>query len=81
MHGCGYCMGRKWRSNQHTSYGIPFSSNDIVECILDMDKKQLSYVHNGTHLGVAFEALPDEVWPAVSLVKCAENFYLSYTGW
>lgn len=50
-------------------YGFRFKNDDIVECILDTNASTLSYIHRGNDLGVAFTELPDEVFPAVSLVS------------
>eukprot|EP00954_Amorphochlora_amoebiformis_P008669 674861-Amorphochlora_amoeboformis.AAC.1 len=44
-----------------------FGANDLVRVTVDMKKRELSYAINGRDLGVAFNDIPEEVYPAFSM--------------
>ncbi|RHY34214.1 hypothetical protein DYB32_001882 [Aphanomyces invadans] len=47
-------------------FGTPFKSGDILMTILDHTSKTVSFVHNGSHLGIAYSNVDDDVlFPAV----------------
>lgn len=75
---CGYGYGgtaKKSNNRQFSDYGLPFGEKfDIVGCILDMDKGELSFTKNGRNMGVAFKISPrslesNEIYPTI----CVKN--------
>ncbi|KAL6051936.1 Protein kinase domain-containing protein [Balamuthia mandrillaris] len=50
------------------TYGEPFTDQDTMGILLDMDKHQLSFCKNGRNLGVAYHNISstEEVFPAVA---------------
>ncbi|KAJ3094404.1 hypothetical protein HDU97_008117 [Phlyctochytrium planicorne] len=72
---------RKWHSNfiRENTYGKEWITGDIVTALLDLDRREMSFLLNGEDLGVAFENVPQDVdwFPAVSLAAgqgCRFNF-------
>lgn len=70
--------GKKSNSKQFTDYGEPFGINDVIGCLLDLQKGEVSFTKNGKNLGVAFrihELMKNEtLYPAVVL-KNAEMLF------
>ena len=54
-----YCFatnGEKWSKGNRDKYHLnSFNQGDIIQMILDCPQKQLSFVHNNKHLGVAYD--------------------------
>ncbi|XP_018022362.1 uncharacterized protein LOC108678452, partial [Hyalella azteca] len=63
---------RSWNVNCR-KYGDSWQSGDVITCGIDMDKRTISYMRNGKHLGEAFSSIArgkDCVYfPAMSLSK------------
>lgn len=47
--------GKKSNSKSFDEYGEAFGLSDTIGCYLDMDKMEISFSKNGTHLGKAFD--------------------------
>jgi hypothetical protein len=58
------------------SYGERFSQGDTIGVTLDMDRGTLSFTHNGASLGVAFEGLSGELFPAVAFYNRGQRLSL-----
>lgn len=63
--------GKKSNSRQFDSYGAPYGQNDVIGCLLDLDRSVISFTKNGQDLGVAFQ-LPGQLrekalYPAICL--------------
>jgi hypothetical protein len=71
-----YGCGNTYRSGSSSSYGQSYRTGDVITLQLDMDARTLSYMKNGTSLGVAFTDLPDQVYPAFSLYTKNDHFQL-----
>lgn len=67
-YGWGYIGDRAiyHRRNKLRAYGDRFMQGDVIGVTLDMDNGTLSYSKNGLDLGVAFDGLAGELYPAVS---------------
>ena len=48
----------KASTSRYKSYGVKCNDNDIVEMIIDFDKRTIKYIINGKDYGVAFKELP-----------------------
>jgi hypothetical protein len=55
-----------YQRNRLKSYGDVFGEGDIIGVHLDCDKQTLSFSKNGMMLGIAFENVIGEVFPAVA---------------
>lgn len=66
--GWGYIGDRALYHNRAKTrtYGDRFVQGDVVGITLDMDQGTLSYSKNGLDLGVAFDNLAGELYPAIS---------------
>lgn len=64
---------RKWHGNytENYTYGLNWSANDILTCMLDLDNKTVSFALNGMDLGVAFKDVDSsQMWyPAASFTE------------
>ena len=72
--GFGYGgTAKKSNSRRFDSYGETYGDGDILGCFVDLDRMEISFSKNGTHLGVAFR-LPknfsDPLFPAICLKNC-----------
>lgn len=70
--------GKKSNNKQFDDYGEAFGIHDVVGCLLDLVKMEISFTKNGKNLGVAFR-IPDQqknetFYPAVVL-KNAEILF------
>lgn len=72
--------GMKSNNKQFEPYGEAFGNNDIIGCLLDLDKMEISFTKNGNSLGIAF-SIPgnlkqDVFYPSVVLknAEMAFNF-------
>lgn len=70
--------GKKSHNKQFDDYGEAFGKSDVIVCILDLDRLEISFLKNGVNLGVAFR-IPDNLrnetfYPAVVL-KNAEILF------
>lgn len=50
------------------AYDINWIEGDIIQCYLDCDKKEMSFGHNGTFIGLVFDdvEIGDGLYPAMS---------------
>ncbi|XP_050396558.1 ran-binding protein 9 isoform X1 [Patella vulgata] len=48
-------------------YGPTFTTGDVIGCCVNLVEKTCFYTKNGIHLGVAFTALPPNLYPTVGL--------------
>lgn len=46
--------GKKSHNRQFDDYGEPFGKSDVITCVLDLDRSEVSFLKNGVDLGVAF---------------------------
>lgn len=71
--------GKKSNNRQFEDYGESFGIHEVIGCLLDLQKGEISFTKNGKHLGVAFR-LNDQMrthetfYPAVVL-KNAEMLF------
>ena len=78
QHGWGYIGDRALyhRRSKVSSYGERFSEGDTITVTLDMDRGTLSFARNGVDLGVAFEGLSGELFPAVAFYNRGQRLSL-----
>lgn len=50
--------GKKSHDRKFVEYGQPYGQGDTIGCLLDLEKKTISFTKNGADLGVAFELGP-----------------------
>ena len=62
-----YGCGNTYRQGSSKSYGSPYRTGDIITVVLDCDARKMSFKKNDEALGVAFEDLPNVLYPALSL--------------
>ncbi|XP_066153247.1 ATP-dependent RNA helicase Ddx1 [Euwallacea fornicatus] len=77
--GWGYGgTGKKSHNRQFDNYGEAFGKNDVITCLLDLDKGEVKFAKNGVDLGVAFAGINVQgpLFPAVVLknAEMAFNF-------
>lgn len=77
--GFGYGgTGKKSNNRQFDDYGEAYGKNDVITCLLDLERNEISYLKNGTNLGVAFrinDNLRNETfYPAVVLKNAEISF-------
>ncbi|KAL1502170.1 hypothetical protein ABEB36_007355 [Hypothenemus hampei] len=77
--GWGYGgTGKKSNNRQFDNYGEAFGKNDVITCLLDLEKGEVKFLKNGVDLGVAFTGINKNqpVFPAVVLknAEMAFNF-------
>lgn len=70
--------GKKSHNRQFDDYGEAFGKNDVLTCLLDLERNEISYLKNDLNLGLAFR-IPDQLrnetfYPAVVL-KNAEILF------
>lgn len=70
--------GKKSHNKQFSDYGEAFGKSDVIICVLDLDRNEISFSKNDINLGVAF-CIPDNLrnetfYPAVVL-KNAEILF------
>ncbi|XP_018332939.1 ATP-dependent RNA helicase Ddx1 isoform X2 [Agrilus planipennis] len=46
--------GKKSNNKQFDNYGEAFGKNDVITCLLDLDKGEIAFLKNGIDLGSAF---------------------------
>jgi hypothetical protein len=51
---------------------------DVIGVLLDCDNHSISWFHNDKNLGVAYNDLPDELYPAVSLNEPTEAVRIEF---
>ncbi|KAJ3673347.1 hypothetical protein LUZ60_006721 [Juncus effusus] len=67
----------KW-NKEPKNYGQPWSTGDVIGCCIDLVNREISFYRNGSSLGVAFNAIKNNVYyPAVSLSD-GERCYLNF---
>jgi hypothetical protein len=54
-------------------YGEPFSAGDIVGVILDFNSGTLSFTRNGKTLGIAFDKIYGELFPAIAFYNVGQE--------
>nr|CCA19205.1 conserved hypothetical protein [Albugo laibachii Nc14] len=65
------CRVLKWTEGKDLDYGEQWEAGDIIGCMIDLWKGQISYTKNGKSLGVAFDNVnnsssDERFFPAVS---------------
>jgi hypothetical protein len=58
------------------AYGERFGQGDVIGVTLDMDRGTLSFSKNGLDLGVAFDGLAGEIYPAVAFYNQGQQISL-----
>ena len=58
------------------AYGERFGEGDTIGVVLDMDRGTLAFTKNGVDLGVAFEGLSGELFPAVAFYNQGQRVSL-----
>ena len=69
--------GNKYgEKGQGSSYSETFETGDIIGCLYDLEKQEISFTKNGISLGVAFTKIDKQVnfYPSLTTVNCL------YTG-
>lgn len=70
--------GKKSNNKQFDDYGEAFGMNDVIGCMLDIGRGEISYSKNGKNLGVAFriqDQMKNETfYPAVVLKNAEMEF-------
>lgn len=67
--------GKKSHNRQFDDYGEAFGKNDIITCLLDLERSEVSFLKNGANLGVAFrinDNLRNETFYPAVVLKNAE---------
>lgn len=67
--------GKKSHNRQFDDYGEAFGKNDVITCLLDLERNEISYLKNGCHLGIAFrfnDNLRNETFYPAVVLKNAE---------
>ena len=54
-------------------YGEPFSAGDVVGVILDFNSGTLSFTKNGKTLGIAFDRIYGELFPAIAFYNVGQE--------
>lgn len=70
--------GKKSNSRQFDDYGEAFGKNDVLTCLLDLERMEISFMKNGTNLGVAFrinDNLRNETFFPAVVLKNAEILF------
>ncbi|CAM9106802.1 unnamed protein product, partial [Hapterophycus canaliculatus] len=77
-HGWGFIGDRALyhKRTKAKAYGERFGQGDTVGVNLDMDRRTLSFSKNGQDLGVAFEGLVGNLYPAVSFYNQGQRLSL-----
>lgn len=75
--------GKKSNNRQFDDYGEAFGKSDVIGCLLDLQRLEVSFTKNGQNLGVAFR-LPenlakDTFYPAVVLKNAEMQFNFGKT--
>lgn len=53
---CAYSSsGQKWTASKPEAFGVKFSAGDSIGCFLDLETCTISFSHNGTWLGQAYQ--------------------------
>ena len=58
------------------TYGERFGQGDVIGVTLDMDRGTLSFSKNGLDLGVAFDGLAGQIYPAVAFYNQGQQISL-----
>lgn len=67
--------GKKSHNRQFDDYGEAFGKNDVITCLLDLERNEISFLKNGCDLGVAFrfnDHLRNETFYPAVVLKNAE---------
>lgn len=70
--------GKKSHNRQFDDYGEAFGKNDVITCLLDLERNEISYLKNGVNLGVAFrinDNLKNEAFYPAVVLKNAEILF------
>lgn len=70
--------GKKSHNRQFDDYGEAFGMHDVLTCIIDLDRFEISYLKNGQSLGVAFriaDNLKNETFYPSVVLKNAEILF------
>lgn len=75
--------GKKSNNKQFDNYGEPFGMHDVIGCLLDLDKGEISFTKNGKDLGKAFDLNGQQksqtFFPAVVLKNAEMSFNFGST--
>ncbi|XP_001352892.3 ATP-dependent RNA helicase Ddx1 [Drosophila pseudoobscura] len=78
-HGFGFGgTGKKSNNRQFDDYGEAFGKADVIGCLLDLQRLEMSFTKNGQSLGVAFrvpENLSKETFYPAVVLKNAEMLF------
>lgn len=70
--------GKKSHNRQFDDYGEAFGKNDVITCLLDLERSEISYLKNGVNLGVAFhinDNIRNETFYPAVVLKNAEILF------
>jgi Kip1 ubiquitination-promoting complex protein 1 len=74
---------RKWNVGQH-GYGQAWEAGDVIGCLIDLDRKVVSFCRNGEDMGPAFENIGHRpgvaYFPALSL-SMGERSAVNFGRW
>jgi len=51
------CRQQKWTAGEGQEYGLAWHAGDVVGCMLDIDRGEISFSLNGQDMGCAYEGL------------------------
>lgn len=75
--------GKKSNNKQFDDYGEAFGISDVIGCLLDLDRMEISFMKNGKNLGVAFtihnQMKNEAFYPAVVLKNAEMQFNFGAT--
>ncbi|XP_019756222.2 ATP-dependent RNA helicase Ddx1 [Dendroctonus ponderosae] len=68
--------GKKSNNRKFDTYGTAFGKSDVITCLVDLDAGEISFMKNGTHLGLAFSGVntKEPVFPAAVLKNAEMSF-------
>ena len=70
--------GKKSNNKQFDDYGEAFGINDVIGCLLDLQKCEINFTKNGKNLGLAFrinDQLKNETFYPAVVLKNAEMLF------
>lgn len=74
QHGWGFIGEQALYHNREKVkvYGEPFGAGDVVGVVLDLNVGVVSFTRNGRSLGVAFDGIYGELYPAVAFYNVGQ---------
>ncbi|CRG92986.1 DEAD/DEAH box ATP-dependent RNA helicase, putative [Plasmodium gallinaceum] len=74
-----YCNnGCKYTNNRYENYGDPFTTNDIITCLINKNSNIISFKKNGKFLGNAFKIFYKYNEVPFFPYICGKNFHIKF---